>query len=134
MVDWKYLSGYFDADGNIHVFLNHKRISYGVQFRIYSTNKKVLEKIKEFTGVGKIYKPLRKEENRNICFVYTIWKKLEVKYVLKKISPNLIVKKQQVDYLLKNFNFGYNANNKFNLSKFRESITRKNQHKRRKYI
>ena len=134
-MDYRYIAGYFDADGNINVSFNPKKISFQAMFRIYSTNRKVLDEIKNFIGFGQIY--LRKhpeilKSKRNIVYVYHISKKLKLKMILKKLSPFLIVKKEQVDYLLKNFNFGHNANKNFNVIEFRKSITRKGMEKQRK--
>lgn len=134
-MNWEYIAGYFDADGNIHVAFNSKKVSFQAIFRIYSTNKTVLEEIRNFVGLGNIYsrKDTINNPKRSICYEYIIGKKDEVKFVLDKINSHLIVKKLQIDYLLKNFNFSRDKNKDFSLKEFRKPITRKNQDIQRKY-
>ena len=135
-MDWNYIAGYFDADGNLHVTFNSRSTSFQTLFRIYSTNLDVLTKIKNFTGFGRIYLKKKESKMRCACYEYTLGKKEDVEIVLKKINLYLIVKKIQVDYLLSNFDFkrGY-SNHGFNLEEFRRPITRKNVGKqRRNYI
>ena len=58
-MDWSYVAGFFDGEGNIHM----QRISdkngevkyFQVTLRIYNTDLNVLAKIQEFIGCGKLY-------------------------------------------------------------------------------
>lgn len=126
-MDWKYIAGYFDADGNFHVRYLATRPSFQLLIRIYSTNHDVLKDIQEFVGYGSIYIKKRrgKEKNWNTLYEYTIAKKSETKHFLAKILPYLIVKKNQGDFLFNNFNFDVGFSNvDFDIDKFRKPITR----------
>ena len=64
-MNWEYIAGFFDGEGNLqmHPIRKDGKIrAYQLLTRIYSTNKEVIEKIKDFLGgKGHIYikRPLR---------------------------------------------------------------------------
>ena len=136
IMDWSYIAGFFDGEGNFKINgikMTNEKISYQLQIRIDNTNKEVLEKIKKFLGYGQIYTRIRKEQNRQNIYQFTISNKKDALNFLLKIKDLLIEKKPQAEYLLKNFNFKRNNNMYFDVEKLRSFITRKNQEKHRKY-
>lgn len=133
VMDYSYIAGFFDGEGSIKINFIKKAIAYQVLVRIYSTEKKILEKIREFVGYGHIYTKTSKNENCRIVYEFSISKKAECLSFLKNIFNFSILKKQQIEYLLQNFNFGRNSNKYFDIDKFVGFIKRKNQEKHRKY-
>jgi len=137
-MNWEYLAGFFDGEGNLRAGLIKKRF-YQIMVRFYSTNKEVLEKIKEFLGdMGHIYtkKASRNNPNRNIVYEFVVTKKEGCLFFLKNIFPHSIIKKNQIKYLLENFDFlkGHktrrgHTNTYFDIDKFRSFNTRKNTDK-----
>ncbi len=128
-MDWSYISGFFDGEGNINigkVSKNEKIISYQVLIRFYNSDLNVLTKIKDFLECGKIYKNNKKTEDRSDLYELTISSKLQVHRVLTALSAFCISKKEKIDYILKNFDFGYNNNSSFDLDKFHSLTSRKN--------
>jgi len=133
-MNWEYLAGFFDGEGNLNIgFI--KNLAYQLRVRIYSTNKDVLEKINEFLGnKGHIYikNASKNNPNRNLLYELAILKKEDCLFFLTNIYPFSIIKKEQIGYLLKNFDFlrgnksGGHNNINFDIDKFRSFNTRKN--------
>lgn len=125
-MNWGYIAGYFDADGNFHVKFNKSKPSFQLLIRIYSTQKIVLEKIKEFIGYGYV-RIVKKKSNPkwSDCYEYCVSKKSESKDFIKRVIPYLIIKKTQGEFLLNNFDFRRTSNIDFDLEEFRKPITRK---------
>ena len=54
-MDWRYLAGFFDGEGNIHInFIKNGKYLQMV-CRIYSSERLVIEEIQKFLGFGKVY-------------------------------------------------------------------------------
>jgi hypothetical protein len=119
-MDWGYITGFFDGEGNINIIKNKKKNSYYIQIRLYSTNKEVLEKIKEYIKMGNVITRIRKNPHHNPINELTITNKKEANLFLKNVRANCIIKKKIVEYLLSNFEFNYNSNAFFDISKIRE--------------
>lgn len=83
---WEYIAGFFDGEGSITY--NGK----GFRITISQTNKEVLEKIKNFTGKGKIFETYKRQKHWKDAWVYYIAKQEEVYYFLINVQKNLIVK------------------------------------------
>lgn len=135
-MNWDYIAGFFDGEGNVHIHPIRGPKgpkAYHLLVRIYSTNKEVLGKIWEFLGNrGNIYIKKFTIDNidRNLLYELTITKKEDCLFILRNIVDYCIIKKDQVDYLLKNFSFLRGNNNlSFDLDKFRSFNTRKNVNK-----
>ena len=123
-MDWNYIAGFFDGEGNLHINALKKKgkiIAYQLRIRIYSSDEKVLLNIQKFLGSGKIYL-------KRISGVYelNLLKKKEVLGFLKNIQEKVILKKNQVDFVLKNYGFEKENNLSFDIDGFRGFITRKN--------
>lgn len=93
---------------------------------MYSSDGKVLLKIKEFWGYGNIY-------FKKVFDVYelNIMKKKEVLDFLINIKDKLIIKKSQTEFVIQNYSFKRENNLYFDVNKFRSFIKRKNV--KRKY-
>jgi hypothetical protein len=131
-MDWSYVAGFFDGEGNIHVIKsrNYKNgnNSFYIMIRIYQGDINVLEQIRAFMGYGKIYKYSNKSAAE-----LTFNRKKDVKDFLMNIKDKVFVKKQQVEYVLNNYVFERGGNMSFDIDKFRESISRRNVDKLRKH-
>ena len=130
-MDWSYIAGFFDGEGNLHLNFVKNKTQLQLTCRIYNSNIEVLNQLKEFIGNGNIYS---KKNNENWSAVYelTINKKVEVLSFLESIFPYLIIKKEHVKYILENYNFERKSNKDFNIRKFRSFISRKNVDKLRR--
>ena len=120
-MDWNYIAGYFDGEGNLHVTEVKGRGAYHLQIRIYSSDEKSLKKIQEYLGYGKIY--LRKKTEVGEL---TIAKKEDCLNFLNNIQELVILKQGQVKFLLENYSFERTNNLSFDLDKFRGFVKRKN--------
>jgi len=120
-MDWSYIAGFLDGEGNIHlgkVTDKNKEIkAYQVMIRIYNSNREVLERIKDFLGYGRIYQ-FKKNKGKSIVFELTIYKKTEVERFLSRVAEHTICKKEKIKYLLDNYKFTYHSNSNFDLEKF----------------
>ena len=123
-MNWNYIAGFFDGEGNLHVHpvvgASGKK-TYQLQVRIYSSDDKILKILQEFMNLGKIY--LKKKTR---VFELTIANKKDCFEFLIKIKDFVILKKSQINYLLNNYSFERENNLKFDLDAFRSFITRKN--------
>jgi len=120
-MDWNYIAGYFDGEGNLHVTEVKGRGAYHLQIRIYSSDEKSLKKIQEYLGYGKIY--LRKKTEVGEL---TIAKKEDCLNFLNNIQELVILKQGQVKFLLENYSFERTNNFSFDLDRFRSFVKRKN--------
>ena len=128
-MNWAYIAGLFDGDGNLHLNFVKNKTQLQLLCRIYNTNIEVLEKIKEFIDYGHIYANKKINKEWTVVHALTISKKKDVFSFLKNISPHLIIKRNQVNYALKNYKFGRESNVDFNIGIFRSFTTRRNTHK-----
>ena len=104
-MDYSYLAGFFDGEGNIHIIMSKTHIS--IQVRIYNAQREILESIKEFINMGHIY-----QKKKTMIYELTIGCKEECKKFLENIYPYSVIKRNQIDYLFKNFNFDVGKGNK----------------------
>lgn len=131
-MDWSYIAGFFDGEGNIHIIksrtFKNGNSSFYVTIRLYQEDINVLEQIKLFIGYGKVYS-YPKKTAAELTFI----KKEYVKDFLTNIKDKVIVKKQQVDYILNNYIFERGSNMKFDIDEFRKLIIRRNVNRLRKH-
>lgn len=128
-ISWRYIAGFFDGEGNIHMMRNNKKTtpSFQIMIRIYSSNKQILWDIKEFLGYGNVYESKKKLYELNIS------SKKETLDFLKGIFPYSIIKKPQIYFILNNYSFVDGDNNiSFDIDKFYTFVTRKGVEKYRK--
>lgn len=131
-MDWSYIAGFFDGEGNIKVNkISDKEgpiKSYQIAIRFYNSNLELLNKIKDFIGYGAIYSS-KKKPPAGIVHELTITKKSHVREVLQKLSEYSHDKKGKINFILKNFDFSRNNNLSFDLNGFYKLTTRKNVEK-----
>lgn len=93
-MNWSYIAGLFDGEGSAY---SNKRRSY---FAIVNCNKEVLEKIQGFVGRGSIYVSKRNLDKWKISYKYVLSSNENVSFILKKIIPYLIIKKQRCEKII----------------------------------
>lgn len=119
-MNWDYIAGFFDGEGNIHVN-KPKGNQYQLIIRIYNSNLKVLESIGEFIDMGYIYK-----KKKTGMFELVIIPKSDVKKFLEEIKNRTIIKKGAIEFILNNYNFKKGESNiYFDIETLRNFITRK---------
>ena len=100
-ISWKYIAGFFDADGSVVFHKFQKKFDIYPEIIIGNTNKGVLESIKNFTDLGYIIKTNRHKKrclgikNRKILWRYQIGVQKDIREFLKRILPFLIIKKEK---------------------------------------
>jgi len=120
-MDWNYIAGYFDGEGNLHVTKVRGKGAYHLQIRIYSSDDKSLNAIQKYLNYGKIY--LRKKTGVGELIIH---KKEDCFNFLKNVKDLVILKQEQVQFLLEHYSFERVNNLDFDLDKFRSFIKRKN--------
>ena len=103
---WKYIAGFFDGEGSI----THNKKGYRIT--ISQTNKEVLNNIKNYTGVGNIFKNSKRRSHWKDSWVYYIAKQSDVFLFLKNILPYLIIKKNEANKTLPDLESSVNRINK----------------------
>lgn len=126
-MNWDYIAGFFDGEGTVAV-KKHTKGGFQLEIQIWNTRLEVLDKIKSFL-VGKIgiHGPIwtrGEKENAKEIYCLGIYSKIDCENFLKKIKKKVIVKKQAIDYVLKNYSFDRGGNRDFNLSEFRKFVKR----------
>lgn len=90
-MSWEYIAGFFDGEGTI------SRNASGFRISMPQTNEEVLEKIRDFSGLGNICKVTKRKSHWKDSWTYYISKQGSVLIFLKGISPHLILKKNLAD-------------------------------------
>lgn len=125
-MDWSYIAGFFDGEGNFHMVFTKKSIQ--IVCRMFGDSIKVFEEMIKFMGFGTIYRRKKEEHVPEL----TITKKEYVKTFLENILPYLILKKEHAEFILSNYNFNRHNNLDFDRETFYSFIKRKNVQKFRK--
>jgi len=120
-MDWSYIAGFFDGEGNFHINFTKKSIQ--LVCRIYGNSVGVFEEMIKFMGFGKVY--FREGHTPELI----IHRKEEVKTFLENISPFLVLKKNHALFLLSEYKFERDNNLDFNIDKFHEYPQRKGREK-----
>ena len=121
-MDWSYIAGFFDGEGNFHMVFTKKSIQ--IACRMYGESVEAFQEMIRFMGFGKIYFDKKGTKVPEL----TITKKEYVKTFLEKIIPFLIVKKDHAKFIFSNYNFGRNNNLNFDRKGFYTFVRRKNAH------
>lgn len=87
-MDWNYIAGFFDGEGTL---VGRRR---GFRIGITQTNRKVLEEIKKFSGIGHVCSITKRKKHWKDSWLYFIAKQSDVYRFLKRAEPRLIVKKE----------------------------------------
>jgi len=93
-MDWKYIAGFFDAEGTIFY-----------DIKIVNTNREVLEKIKNFIGYGKIYvcefKNNQQHFGKKPIYILQISKrKFVISFITNILNYSIIKRKELMNFLL----------------------------------
>ena len=96
MIDWGYVAGFFDGEGNLH----RDKFKSTVHLRMDNTSKEVLEKIQIFTGYGQISNRGRQKPHHKDRFRLTVADHSKVLNMLEKMLPYLVVKKPKADQMI----------------------------------
>lgn len=129
-MDWNYIAGFFDGEGNISINIIRKKGKIrGLQLacRMYNSNKEVLLKIKEFLGYGNIYENKKNSFNWRLVYELSINCKKNVLSFLINIKDIAYIKKEQIQFVLNNYHFEKNNNFCFDVDKLRSFNKRLNK-------
>lgn len=122
-MDWSYIAGFFDGEGNFHIVFTKKSIQ--IICRIYGNSVEAFNEMIEFMGFGKIYYDKRDIRVPEL----TITKKEYVKAFLEGIIPYLIVKRDHAKFIFSEYHFERHNNLDFNREFFYSFVKRKGAHK-----
>ena len=89
MIDWGYVAGFFDGEGNLHM----ERQTSTVQLRIDNTCEEAILEIQKFIKCGRISNRGREKPHHKDGSRLTISNHSEVLEMLEKMLPYLVVKK-----------------------------------------
>ena len=87
-MNWSYIAGFFDGEGS----LTHN--GKGFRITVPQTNEEVLNKIRDFSGVGYVIKLRKREAHWKDAWLYYIASTKGVCIFLEKASPYLVLKKK----------------------------------------
>ncbi len=94
-MNWNYVAGFFDGEGTL---VGRRK---GFRIAITQTNKKVLEKIKNFSEIGHICNITKRKLHWKDSWIYFVAKQSDVYLFLKKVEPILIVKRELANKAVK---------------------------------
>ena len=90
-MNWDYIAGFFDGEGTVG-----KYSLSGYKIGISQANKKVLEQIQLFTGIGYIHSIKKRQPHWKNAWLYYVAKQEDIYFFLNKTANRLIVKKAEV--------------------------------------
>ena len=96
MINWAYVAGFFDGEGNIHGD-KHKS---SVQIRIDNTFRRALVEIRSFLGCGTVSNRGKAKPHHKDRYRLTIANHVDVLRILEGVHPYLIVKKRSADKMI----------------------------------
>jgi len=127
-----YIAGFLDGDGSIFFQIiktksSHKpfRIRSSIAFYQKTSNVEILNRLKEFFGVGYI------RHRKSGISDYTIVESTEVKKILKSLQPYVILKKKQIELGLRIFDYLESKKSFFEICSLVDEFSRLNYSKKR---
>lgn len=96
---WNYVAGFFDGEGSI----NHN--GRGFRVTISQSQLKVLEEIRDFTGVGSVIAVRKRKAHWKDAWVYYIARQSDVAFFLNKVRKFVIVKSAKLEEVLPRVRF-----------------------------
>jgi len=103
-VNWEYVVGFFDAEGSVYfkkLLTNDGYIRRVAQLQLVNTNKKVLEKIKDFLKAGHIYTYINYDHfGKKPIYRFYIYKKQDLRRIFKEFLKHSFVKREKIIGLL----------------------------------
>jgi hypothetical protein len=95
-----YIAGIIDGEGSITIYANTGNYCY-FEVTVTNTNIKLINWLKETTGLGKISKDKRHSKlSKKECYKWRVRRKEENLQLLKQIAPYLICKKEKAEKVL----------------------------------
>lgn len=95
-----YIAGYIDGEGSIDIGKYKDRENPRFRIRVSNTHLETLELLKEFFGLGGIYKMRLSPNGKKKYYQWSVSARLDVVFILKKIIPYLIEKKERAKKVL----------------------------------
>jgi len=93
-MDWQYIAGFFDGEGSI----THN--GQGYRISIPQSHQPVLDAIRAYSHVGKVFSLTKRQRHWKDAWVYAIARQKDVLFFLQHIRPFIIVKRKSVDQVL----------------------------------
>lgn len=87
-MNWDYIAGFFDGEGSVTDYKRKCRVT------ITQTNKKVLEQIRSFAGVGSVAEITKRKSHWKDSWVYYISKQSDLLKFLNGVASGLVVKRK----------------------------------------
>jgi len=95
-MNWSYVAGFFDGEGNLHRLRNASTI----HLRIDNTSKEVLLEIRKFLRCGTISNRGRQKAHHKDRYRLTVSDHTEIARILERMMPYLIVKRRNATKML----------------------------------
>lgn len=91
---WEYIAGFIDGEGTI--------VQRDKVYNLYisQTNLEVLEEIRDFAGVGKVYEINQRKEHWKEAWIYNAGGGYGTEHILSNVKDLLIVKRDWALYVL----------------------------------
>jgi len=101
-LDWSYIAGLFDGEGTVtHSPKGNHGNRPEVGIRIYNTDRKPLDHIKDFCAFGHVYAMRHRGPWRyKICYSFDTSNHEDVLSFAEKILPHAIIKRRQLEELV----------------------------------
>lgn len=90
-MDWSYIAGFFDGEGS----LTHN--GRGFRITIPQTNEEVLNKLRDFSGIGYVIKLKKREIHWKDAWLYYVASTKDVCIFLKRVAPYLVIKRDNAE-------------------------------------
>jgi|SRR5579859_1836963 len=100
----QWLAGFFDGEGYIGVAWNKTRKTFYPRLTIANTHLPTLELIQKQFG-GSLHRSYGNKKSKSYMCYSLHWGHKSVRELLEKIAPYLVVKKEQVDAILQQWNW-----------------------------
>ena len=97
-----YIAGIIDGEGCIRIRQNGKKGNGCVSLHVVNTDLEVLNRLKDWTGLGFVYQTRKKKYNSASCRALYSWElsPKDCNELLMSISDILIIKQKQANYAL----------------------------------
>lgn len=100
-----YVAAMLDGEGtagirNYKKILQYRKGSVGLNLVFSNNHRGMLETIKGWLDIGKVFQSKAKKEKYRKCLRYVIWRTLEVYSLLKVLEPLLIIKREQAKLII----------------------------------
>jgi hypothetical protein len=95
-VEWSFVAGFFDGEGNVANRMRGKSSNPYWQLQFSNTNLEVLRAIRNFLGTGNIYEVKPKPPGKKVCYSLRIYGARPIVKVADSMLPFAIVKKPQL--------------------------------------